>query len=196
MFKIVLFYSLPYSGILWRVKWWPGKFLTGENMAEFLEIRHIFPVMIHNYLTSPVLLWLVKLLTGKNMAEFPETLQFNPVIIFPSKVVESGWVIEKCRRVSPLQIQYRPKSWLQKMLMCSDPDLEILQCAAEIWGSGGDAPSRVQGRSPCWGVRGVKPPDPGVWWRSPWWGARGRSPPKFFWFFKDSICNFSNKKFE
>ena len=61
-------------------------------MADFLEIRHIFPVMFHikgikltrRYL---ILLWLVKLLTGKNMAEFPKTRQFNPVIIFPSKVL-------------------------------------------------------------------------------------------------------------
>ena len=28
-------------------------------------------------------------------------------------------------------------SWLQNMLMCSEPDLEISQCAAQIWGLGG-----------------------------------------------------------
>jgi len=27
-----------------------------------------------------------------------------------------------------------------------------------IWGSGGRAPSGVQGQSPWWGVRGAKPP--------------------------------------
>jgi hypothetical protein len=55
-------------------------------MAEFLEIRHIFPVsvMIHNKLTQPVLLWLVKLLTGINMAKLPKTRQFNLVILFPN----------------------------------------------------------------------------------------------------------------
>ena len=44
-------------------------------------------------------------------------------------------------------------AWLQKMLMCSEPDLEISQCAAEIWGLG----AHPQARSGA--VRGAKPPE-------------------------------------
>ena len=34
------------------------------------------------------------------------------------------------------------RSWLYKMLMCSEPDLEISQCEAQIWGLG-RSPSEI-----------------------------------------------------
>ena len=56
-------------------------------------------------------------------------------------------------------------TWLQKMLMCSEPELEMLQCAAQIWGLGPQSPNlsctlqHLQlGQSPKQGP-GAKPPE-------------------------------------
>ena len=38
-------------------------------------------------------------------------------------------------------------AWLQKILMCSEPNLEISQCAAQIWGLG-QTPKRGPGAEP------------------------------------------------
>ena len=71
-------------------KWLQEKFfpIPGENMAEFLKIHQIFPVLIHNKSTRPVGFIIAdKIIDRMNMVEFSnKTRQFNPVIIFQSKV--------------------------------------------------------------------------------------------------------------
>jgi len=37
--------------------------------------------------------------------------------------------------------------------------LEHMASSVARWGSGGGAPSGIQGQSPWWGVRGTKPPE-------------------------------------
>ena len=43
---------------------------------------------------------------------------------------------ERGKPLKRLSSLTNPKSWLQKMLMCSEPELEMSQCAAQIWGLG------------------------------------------------------------
>ncbi len=79
-----------------------GKFfpIPGENMAEFLEIHQIFPVLIHNKSTRPVGFIIAdKIIDRINMVEFSnKTRQFNPVIIFQSKVC--NWADNRAMRFS------------------------------------------------------------------------------------------------
>ena len=48
-------------------------------------------------------------------------------------------------------------SWLQKMVMCSKPDLEKSQCAAQIWGLG--AKPQAGTRAPGKGLGRRSPPE-------------------------------------
>ena len=57
-----------------------------------------------------------------------------------------------------ISLSIAPVPWLQKMLMCSEPDLEISQCAAQIWALGSNPKAGSRGRVPGGRLGGAKPP--------------------------------------
>ena len=60
----------------------------------------------------------------------------------------------------------RAKSWLQKMLICSEPDLEKSLCAAQIWGLG--AKPQAGTRAPGEGLGRRSPPEIFRYYRGPY----------------------------